>query len=115
MRALVRRSEHSIDGGAQKAPSLPDLGSLALRRLRRWRRARAAEAGDQAGAALEGQVGPGPVHRHGQAVAKADEKIDMGEGPEQPGREPLDPQPPELGDSVAATDGRQDAEVAVAE
>src|SRR5437763_14499397 len=69
--------------------------------------ARSGLAGDQASAAFEGQVIPQPAEADGEAVAKSDEKIDMGHRPEDPGGEARDLQPPEGDDRPAAADGGQ--------
>ena len=50
-------------------------------------RARAGHARDQAGAALEREVVPEPAHRDDQAVAKADQEVDVRDAPQQPGEE----------------------------
>src|ERR1043165_1829807 len=72
-------------------------------------------AGDQPRAALIGQVGPKPVERHDQAVAEADQEIDVGNAPHQPGDAPGQPQPAEIDDGLAPSDRREVAVVAVAE
>src|SRR4051794_19853364 len=63
--------------------------------------------GDEARAALEGEVAPRPLHHHQQAIAKADEEQQMDEQPRHPRDEARDVDPAEVGDSGGASDGRE--------
>src|SRR5216684_1539608 len=72
-------------------------------------------AGDQAGAALVGEIGPGPLDENQQAVAKSDEEKNVDEKPGQPGDESGDVNLAELGDGGGAADGGQAAFVVVVE
>src|SRR5215470_16930170 len=40
---------------------------------------------DQAGAALEGQIAPKPLERDDEAIAQADQEIDVRDAPDDPG------------------------------
>src|SRR6476619_1564830 len=71
--------------------------------------------GDQAGSALEGEIGPGPFEEHHRAVAKADEKEDVDQQPGPPGEQPRQLEARELRDRARAADGRQRALVAIVE
>src|SRR6266699_440721 len=71
--------------------------------------------GYQARAALIGQVRPQPIGRDGDAVAKADQEIDMRQAPHQPGNPAGQGEPAEIDDRFPAADRGEVAEVAVAE
>src|SRR4029077_18866391 len=73
-------------------------------------------AGDQAGAALVGEIRPGPLDHHDQAIAESDEEKNVDEEPCQPGE--ISGQVKlaglsELGDGGGAADGGQAAFVVV--
>ena len=50
-------------------------------------------AGDEACPAIEGEIGPQPLQGDDQAVAHADQKIDVGDAPDPPCDPALDPEP----------------------
>ncbi len=54
---------------------------------RGWRRSDCDFAGDQARAALIGEVVPQPVDGDREPAAEADQEPDVGDGPDQPGEE----------------------------
>ena len=85
------------------------------RRRRHVFHPRSGQAGDEPRATLEGQVVPRPVHQYGQAIAEADQEIDMGEAPDQPGHEAGKAKGPELGHGALAADRGHAPEVAIAE
>src|SRR5262245_27441637 len=72
-------------------------------------------AGDDAGAAVIGHIGPGPIDEDGEPVAKADQEPDMGEAPGEPGGETGETKAAEIGDRRLAADGREIAVVAIGE
>ena len=76
---------------------------------------RAGKAGDEPGAAREGEIVPGPVEDDREAVAEADEKIDICEAPDEPGEKARDAHSSHLHDRVRAANRRQRAVVAIDE
>src|SRR5690606_15443253 len=72
-------------------------------------------AGDEPRAALKGEIGPKPVDGDDQAVANADEKIDVDEAPDPPGEPAGKPEEAEIDHRRAPTDGREVADVDIAE
>src|SRR5258707_5310266 len=75
----------------------------------------AKRAGDQASAALEGEIGPQPVERHDDAVPEADQKVDVRDHPDQPGHKAAQPNPAKIDDGGFAPDGGEIAIVAISE
>src|SRR5262249_2695236 len=73
-----------------------------------------AAAGDEARAALEGHVGPEPGQGDDDAIAQADQEIDVDEAPKQPGEPSGQLDKTEIGDRCLTADGREAAAVAVA-
>src|SRR3989442_14857109 len=71
--------------------------------------------GDQPGATMPGDVGPGPLEQHQEAVAEADQERDVDEKPGEPRDEPGQLEPAHDRDGRRAPDGRHAALVAVAE
>src|SRR5205823_7426352 len=76
--------------------------------------ARFRRAGDEARAALEGEVGPQPVEQHGKPVAETDKEVDVNDAPEQPGEAAAQSHCSEIGNGERAADRCQAAEVAIA-
>src|SRR5262249_23763178 len=72
-------------------------------------------AGDQPRAALEREEVPCPVHHHDQPIPVSDEKIDVGEAPQQPSRKAADLEASDFRHCAPASDGRQHPVVAVSE
>src|SRR5258706_5602705 len=72
-------------------------------------------AGDQAGAALKGDIGPDPLDQDTDPVAKADQEKDVDDAPEQPGKKTAHPDPTEIGNRTAAPDGGEVSHIHVAE
>src|SRR5207245_7474842 len=72
-------------------------------------------AGDEARAALVGDVGPEPVEQHRQPVAEADQERDVDGAPEQPGEPAAQLDETEIADRDLAPDGREIAGMPVAE
>src|SRR5918999_4635604 len=72
-------------------------------------------AGDQPGTPLEGQIIPDPGECDEQAVAGPDQEVDLGGAPQHPSDPTAEPHPAEIGDRRLSSDGRQVAEVPVAE
>ena len=62
-------------------------------------------AGDEADAALVGEVVEGPVGEHDQAVAEADQVDDVDEKPAEPGEPPAEVEAEGVEQGVAAADG----------
>src|SRR5438132_13642892 len=71
--------------------------------------------GDQPGATMPGDVGPGPLEQHQEAVAEADQERDVDEKPGEPRDEPGQPEPAHDRDGRRPPDDRHAALVAVAE
>src|SRR5438093_13035397 len=71
--------------------------------------------GDQPGATMPGDVGPGPLEQHQEAVAEADQERDVDEKPGEPRDEPGQPEPAHDRDGRRAPDRRHAALVAGAE
>src|SRR5712692_750251 len=71
--------------------------------------------GNQPLTALERRVGPQPVEQHREAVAVADQEIDVDDAPQQPGDPAAYPEAAEIGDRDLASDRRHAAGLAVAE
>src|SRR5579863_8001128 len=72
-------------------------------------------AGDEPRAAIAGGVDPKPVQGHGQAVAQADQEIDVGDAPGPPGEPATQLDPSEIDDGGALADGGEAAVVPVTE
>src|SRR5918995_1280195 len=72
-------------------------------------------AGDEAGTAVEGEVGEEPLERDQQPVAEADELDDVKAGPGQPGVEAGERNAVDVGNRPVAADRRHVAQVLVAE
>ena len=56
------------------------------------------QASDEAAASFEGNVAPCPIEGDHEAFAEADQKVDVGNAPQQPGRKARKPEFAELGD-----------------
>src|SRR5262249_31066964 len=78
-------------------------------------RSRAGHACDKAGASLERQITPGPVHRDRKTIAKSNEKVDVSDTPKKPGDKAREFESAELGHRALTPDRRQRAEIAVVE
>ena len=74
-------------------------------RNRQFLHARARHAGDQPRGALEREVIPQPRNRDHEAVAEADQVIDVRDAPHQPREEALQPEAAHLNDRALAPDG----------
>src|ERR1700674_1951014 len=72
-------------------------------------------ADDEPGAALKGEIRPQPAQRDDQAVAEADQVIDVRQRPDQPGDEAAQVNPAEVDHRRLAPDGGEVAVVAIAE
>src|SRR6266545_2440990 len=72
-------------------------------------------AGDEAGAAVAGEVVVHPLDEDEEAVIELDQVHEVDEDPEEPGGEPGKAQAPEVGDGLVAADGGEVALVEVAE
>ena len=107
--ALHRR--HPNSGALRSLRRLLARALVLLVRLLRLR----VGPGDQPRAALERDVVPRPVERHDDAVAEADEEVDVRDAPQQPGEEAGERQPAELDDGALAPDGRERAGILEAE
>src|SRR5690606_37958861 len=82
-------------------------------RLACWRRGDV--AGDEAGAALKREVGPDPVQGHCNAIAKADQIIDVGRAPHDPAYEALEVEAVEICNRRAASNRGEVAVILVTE
>ena len=72
-------------------------------------------AGDQAGAALVGQVQPQPIDRNRQPAAKADQIIDVRDAPDQPGEPASEAQPAEIDNRFFTADRRETTHIPIPE
>ena len=70
---------------------------------------------DQPGAALVGQIRPEPFERHDQAIAEADQKIDMHKAPGEPAEPAAQPEPAKIRDRLAPANYSHAADVAIPE
>ena len=70
---------------------------------------------DEPGAAIVGDVGPGPLDHHQQPVAESDQEEDMDEEPHQPGQVARELPSTELGNGRASADGGEHPLVAITE
>src|SRR5262249_6228111 len=73
-----------------------------------------AAAGAEARAGLEGHVGPEQSQGDDNAIAQADQEIDVDKAPKQPGEPSGQLDKTEIGDRCLTADGREAAAVAVA-
>src|SRR5215472_10604187 len=71
--------------------------------------------GDEAGAALEADIGPEPFREDEDPVAVADQEKHVDHAPEQPGKKAAHPDPAEIRHGRGPADGGERAVVAVAE
>jgi len=69
--------------------------------------------GDQAGAALVGNVRPRPLDKYQDPIAKADKEEDVNKEPRKPGNEPRDMDLPKLRDTRGPPNRRQAALVPI--
>src|SRR5262249_23137875 len=72
------------------------------------------KASDEAAAALEGNVAPRPIEGDHEAVAETNQKVDMGNAPQQPGRKAREAEFAELGDRPGTANGGERTEIAIA-
>src|SRR5262249_27768147 len=72
------------------------------------------QASDEAAASFEGNVAPRPIDGDHEAVAETDQKVDMGNAPEQPGRKARKSEFAELGDRPGTANGGERTEIAIA-
>src|SRR6516164_408492 len=72
-------------------------------------------AGDQPRAAAIGEPGPDPVQKDRHSIAEPDQKENVNDAPEDPGREACELEPAEIGDRRVAADGRKRPLVVIAE
>jgi hypothetical protein len=70
---------------------------------------------DQASSTLEGEIGPEPAHGHQKAVVEADQQIDVGDPPDEPGDEALELEAAPMHHRRVAADHRQIAAAVEAE
>src|SRR5262245_22213225 len=73
------------------------------------------KAGDKAAASLEGNVAPRPIEGDHKPVAETNQKVDVGNAPQHPGRKTRKSELAELGDSPGAADRGERTEIAIAE
>src|SRR5262249_17990952 len=66
-------------------------------------------------ASVEGHIGPQPIERDDDARAEADEKINMGKDPKEPGEAAGECHPAEIDDCFVAPDRCQTALMLIAE
>src|SRR5438270_551810 len=69
---------------------------------------------DETGAAVPRDVNPQPAQGDRQAIAQADQKIDVGQAPDPPSKPSADLQPTEVDDRRAFADGREIAGMPIA-
>src|SRR5215469_7977279 len=74
-----------------------------------------AHCNDQPRSSPEAEEVPRPIQHHDETVSESDEKIDVCEAPEHPGRKAAELDAPKLRYGVASSDGRQHPGVAVLE
>src|SRR5947208_2058897 len=72
-------------------------------------------AGNQASGALKAQIRPGPVKENDEPVPEADQKKDVDENPDDPGKKAGKHDPVEVHDSSGPTDGGHRAQVHIME
>src|SRR3974390_3328346 len=72
------------------------------------------QASDEAATSMEANIDPRPMQGDDEAVAEAEQKVDVGNAPQQPGRKARKPEFAELGDRLRTADGGERTEIAIA-